>query len=92
MMNHGEGLPITRDGMQGQINTINELMAEFDMPTFDVDVERIVNQLRTPSIIEATLMDMIWETVERLAEGRIDLEGAVAEVERNIRNYLAERS
>jgi len=92
MMNHGEGLPITREGLHGQINLINELMAEHDMPPFGVDMDELISQLRTPSIIETTLREILWETTERLATGRVDLEGAVEEVERNIRNYLAERS
>ena len=92
MMSHGEGLPITREAVQFQIDMINERMAEFNLGSFDRDVHGLVSQLRTPSIIEATLREMIWETVERLCSGRIDLEGAVSEVEQNIRNYLAERS
>ena len=89
---HGDGLPITREAIQQQINTINELMAEFDMGTFDIDMDALVSQLKTPSIIETALQEMIWETVERLCTGRVDLEGAVGEIEQNIRNYLAERS
>ena len=92
LMNHGEGLPITREAVQSQIDLVNELLAEHNLGSFDVDVHGLVSGLRVPSIIETTLRDMIWETVERLATGRVDLEGAVGEVERNIRNYLAERS
>ena len=92
MMNHGEGLPITREAVQAQVDLINQLMAEHDMPLLGIDMDGLVSRLHTPSIIETTLRDMIWETVERLCSGRVDLEGAVGEVEQNIRNYLAERS
>jgi len=90
--NHGEGLPVTRAAIQAQINQMNTQMAEFDMPPFDIDLDALINQLQTPSLIETTLRDMIWGTVERLGTGRVDIEGAVQEVEQNIRNYLAERS
>ena len=90
--NHGEGLPVTRAAIQAQINQINTQMAEFDMDPFDIDIDALINQLQTPALIETTLRDMIWGTVERLGTGRVDIEGAVQEVEQNIRNYLAERS
>jgi len=89
---HGLGLPITRDGLQMQIEQVNESLAEMEMPLFTLDTDALISQLITPAIIEATLREMIWTTVERLGTGRIDLEGAVQEVEQNIRNYLAERS
>jgi len=92
MINHFEGLPITREGIETQVNMINERMEEFDMGTFNFDIDALVSQLSTPTIIETTLREMIWATVERLGTGRIDLEGAVQEVEQNIRNYLAERA
>ena len=91
-INHGEGLSVTRQGIQAQIDQINEMMIEFDMDLFDFDVDALINRLQTPALIETTLREMIWQTVERLCTGRIDLEGAVQEVEQNIRNYLAERS
>jgi len=91
-VNHGEGLPITRPGIQAQINLIDEQMAELDMYLFDFDMDALINQLQTPALIETTLREMIWSSVERLCTGRTDLEGAVQEIEQNIRNYLAERS
>ncbi|MCL2372660.1 MAG: ABC transporter substrate-binding protein [Defluviitaleaceae bacterium] len=91
-MNHGMGLPVTHAAIQEQINQINRQLAEFEMEPFDIDVGALVGQLQTPALIETTLHEMIWVTVERLCTGRIDLEGAVQEVEQNIRNYLAERS
>ena len=90
-VNHGEGLPVTRSGMAEQIETINETLALIDM-TFTIDIEGLISQLSTPAILETTLREIIWNTVERLCTGRIDLEGAVREIESSIRNYLAERS
>ena len=90
--NHGEGLPVTRAAIQAQIDQMNTQMAEFDMDPLNIDIDALINQLQTPALIETTLRDMIWGTVERLGTGRVDIEGAVQEVEQNIRNYLAERS
>jgi len=90
-VNHGQGLPVTRTGIEQQIAAVNEVLEVMDMyielSTFD-----IINYLHVPSIIEETLREMIWNTVDRLTAGHIDLEGAVREVEQSIRNYLAERS
>jgi ABC-type glycerol-3-phosphate transport system substrate-binding protein len=91
-IHHGIGLPVTREGIQMQIDLMNESLAEFDSPLFEFDMDALTSQLNTPTIIETTLREMIWDTVERLCTGRIDLEGAVQEVEQSIRNYLAERS
>jgi len=63
-----------------------------DQEPFNLDLDALVQQLQTPAVIETTLIEIIWETAERLCAGAIDLEGAVREVEQNIRNYLAERS
>jgi len=90
-INHGEGLPITRTGMAAQIDTLNETLAQMDR-TFTIDIEGLIGQLHTPTILESVLQEMIFSSVESLCTGRIDLEGAVREIEQNIRNYLAERS
>ena len=90
-INHGEGLPVTRAGMAEQISDVNETLALIDL-TFTIDIEGLIQELRTPAILETTLREIIWNTVERLCTARIDLEGAVREIEQSIRNYLAERS
>jgi hypothetical protein len=90
-INHGEGLPVTHTAMQAQIDLLNEMLAVTEF-ILDIDMDGLIAQLQIPSIIENTLRDMIWETVARLVNGRVDLEGAVQEVEQGIRNYLAERS
>jgi len=91
-INAGEGLPVTRAGITAQIEIINEPLREMEMPTMDFDVDAMITQLRTPAMDEATLREIIWGTVERLGSGTLDLEGAVREIEQNIRIYLAERS
>ena len=91
-MNHGVGLPVVSQSLQWQIDVINEQFEEMEMPLFEVDMDGFIRQLQTPSLIETTLHDMIWQTAERLAAGRLTVEGAVQEVEQNIRNYLAERA
>ena len=90
-INHGEGLPITHAGMAEQINTINEMLALMEM-SFTIDINSLIGQLQTPSIIETVLQEIVWESVERLHSGRVDVEGAVREIEQRTRNYLAERS
>jgi len=90
-VNHGEGLPVTRTGVEQQIAAINEILEAMDV-YIDIDTFDILNYLHVPSILEETLREMIWETADRLTTGRIDLEGAVREIEQNLRNYLAERS
>ena len=91
-INYGEGLPVTRAGMAAQVQEINDRQAQMDQDPLSVDMDALVARLQTPAVIEMTLIDIIWETAERLCTGAIDLEGAVREVEQNIRNYLAERS
>ena len=93
-VNHGEGFPIIREAVAWQLEQINEQLAEMDgdLPPFELDLDAFIAQLQTPSLIEATLREMVWQSAERLAQGRLSVEGAVAEVEQNIRNYLAERS
>ncbi|MCL2604874.1 MAG: hypothetical protein FWD90_10385 [Defluviitaleaceae bacterium] len=91
-INHGLGLPVTRSGIAAQINLINEMMRERNMTLFGFDMDALIARLNTPANIETTLRGMVWETVERLCQGRLDVEGAVREIEQSIRNYLAERS
>ena len=90
--NHGEGLPITRAGIEMQVEFINERQREFEQPEIEIDIDSLIEQLKTPALVERALYEMIFETKERLCSGALDLEGAVREIEQNIRNYLAERS
>jgi len=98
-INNGEGLPVTQAGIAYQMQELHdrqeqmrEQLREFGQEPFEFDLDALVRQLQTPAVIETTLLEIIWESAERLCTGAIDLEGAVSEVEQNIRNYLAERS
>ena len=86
------GLPVNREAVQWQIAQINERLAEFDQPPFELNLDALIAQLQTPTLLETTLREIIWETVERLGQGAVTLEGAVQEIEQNIQIYLAERS
>lgn len=91
-INQGEGLPITREGLASQISILNNTLVGSGMDPFELNLDGLISQLQVPALMETVLREMIWETVERLCTGRIDLEGAIREIEQNIRNYLAERS
>ena len=98
-INYGEGLPVTQTGVAFQVQELNERqeqmreqLREVGQEPFEFDLDALVRQLETPAVIETTLLEIIWESTERLGAGAISLEGAVSEVEQNIRNYLAERS
>jgi ABC-type glycerol-3-phosphate transport system substrate-binding protein len=90
---YGIGLPITRAGMAAQIEALNDTRFGIsDSAEFNIDIDSLMNQLKTISIADTVLKDMIWDTVERLCKDIIDIDDAVREVERNIRTYLAERA
>ena len=91
-IDYGEGLPITPAGLNGQIQEMNDRLIEWGADPIEIDLGPVIARLQTPAIIENVVTEIIWETAERLSYGRIDLEGAVMEIEQNIRNYLAERS
>jgi len=91
-IDYGAGLPITPAGLDAQFQVINDRNIEFGMDPIDIDTDSFIATLTTPVMVELVLRDMIWEVVERLCYGRIDMEGAVREIEQSIRNYLAERA
>ena len=95
-LNYGTGLPITRAGIRAQENALIELFSELGSAremeiTINIDVEDLIEQLRTPSMTDKVLKDMLWENIERFIRGELDIEGAVRAVEQSVRNYLAER-
>jgi len=91
-LNYGTGLPVTRAGLASQVNAINERRAENDQEPFSFDPNTLVNKLTSPSIRDTVLTDMMWSSVEKCCNGDIDVEGAVREIEQNVKNYLAERT
>ena len=90
-LNYGTGLPVTRSGMAAQLEFAREVRTGSDA-AFDFDIDSLINQLQTPSISDSILTDMIWGSVERFCKGLIGVDGAVNEIEQNIRTYLAERA
>jgi len=92
-INYGNGLPVTRAGMTAQIDETSNRLEEMGISLFEFkyDIDGFVANLQTPSLIEVELREMIWRTVENLCNDRLDLDGAVREIEQNIRNFLAER-
>ena len=91
-INYGEGLPVTREGIAAQIKSMNDMLTESEREPFDVDMDALIGRLDAPSVDDIVLTDMMWATVERLCKGETDVEGAVKEIEQNVKNYLAERA
>jgi len=91
-LNTGTGLPVTRPGIDAQLDQINELRREMGESDFVFDAGSLIDQLQAPAINDTVLVDMMWGSVEKCCRGEIDVEGAVKEIEQNIKNYLAERS
>jgi|GEM_PF-769940 len=92
IMNHGLGLPVSQAAVQAQIDQINQTFSEMGMPEFELDIDAIVAGLTSPVFLETTIRNTILGAALQLAEGRLDLEGAVQAIEQNLRTYLAERS
>ena len=91
-INYGAGLPVTREGIASQIKEINNSMSDNGRGTFDIDIDALIEKLKEPSVNDMTLTDMMWGNVEKLCLGEIGIEGAVNEIEQNVKNYLAERA
>jgi hypothetical protein len=62
-----------------------------EMSEIEIDTDSLIGQLTTPALIERTLYEMVFVTKEKLCQDALDLEGAVRELEQNIRTYLNER-
>jgi hypothetical protein len=83
---------VTHAGLKAQIDAINEIRAENDEEPFSFAPDELINRLSSPSIRDTVLTDMMWTSVEKCCMGEIDIEGAVREIEQNVKNYLAERA
>ena len=90
---YGTGLPVTHTGIAAQTEALKETHISFggDSNDFNLDIDSLMSQLKTVSIADTVIKDMIWDTVERLCKNIINVDDAVGEIERNIRTYLAER-
>ena len=91
-INYGAGLPVTKAGIAAQIKAMNDLLEDTDREPFDIDMDALIGTLNEPSVNDTTLTDMMWGSVEKLCKGENDVEGAVREIEQNVKNYLAERA
>ena len=91
-LNYGTGLPVTRAGLAAQIKAINEQRQQFNLGEFSFDAEALIGELKYPSMEDTVLTGMMWRSIERCCKGEISVEGAVKEIEQNIKNYLAERA
>jgi len=89
--NYATGLPVTREGMDAQTEAVKEMKMMSD-DEFTFDINSVIKNLKDISIPDAVLTDTVWESVERFCKNITDIEGAVNEIEQNIRTYLAERS
>jgi len=91
-LNYGTGLPVTRNGLSAQIDRINERLSQFGIGVFSFDAEALIGMLQSPSMGDTVLTGMMWNTVVKCCKGELDVEGAVKEIEQNVKNYLAERA
>ena len=92
-LNYGTGLPVTRTGLAEQVEAANERRAENDQEPFTAfDPDALIGKLQSPSMGDTVLTEMMRATVEKCCKGQIDVEGAVREIEQNVKNYLAERA
>ncbi len=88
----GSGLPVTEAGMKKQIADQDELLQQQPTPErFEFDYLPLVNLAQTPQMGDETVSEMIWSAAQSLFSGEMDVEGAVAQLEQELRNYLAER-
>jgi len=91
-LTYGTGITVTKSGMAAQADALKDTSFNSEALKFDLDLDALMGQLKTVSIADTVLKDMIRETVERLCKGDLDVDGAVNEIEQNIRTYLAERA
>jgi len=91
-LNYGTGLPVTRAGIEAQIEAINSLHNRFGVTAFEFDAGALIGELNTPSMVDTVLTGMMWNSIMKCCKGEIDVEGAAKEIEQSIKNYLAERA
>ncbi|MDR2570497.1 MAG: extracellular solute-binding protein, partial [Oscillospiraceae bacterium] len=91
-INYGAGLPVTRAGVSEQILLFDDLMDASGIAAFEANINSLIESLKIPSTHDSTLAEMMWESVEKLCKGGINVKEAAAEIEQNIKVYLAERA
>lgn len=90
----GVGLPVTEAGIQKQIAQLDE--NERRNPDnadkgFSFDYMPLMNLAQSPQMTDKIVAEMVWNVADSLCQGNTDLEGAVAQIEQELKNYLAER-
>jgi hypothetical protein len=91
-LNYGEGLPVTKAGMAAQFKAVNDALAEREQDPFTLDVDALASGMKSPVCVDTVLTEMMWTTVQSLCAGGMTLEEAASAIERDVKNYLAERS
>jgi len=88
------GLPVTNEGLEGQINTYNERLKERggEESILGLDIVSVIQGLKEPVLTDEVLTNAIWTEAERLCKGEIGIEKALKNIEQNVKNYLAERA
>ena len=87
----GAGFPVTEAGAQKQIADIDTMMRENLDQSFTFDYTSLIALAQTPQLVGDVVKDMIWLVAQDLCAGNIDLEGAVKQLEQDLKNYLAEQ-
>jgi len=89
----GTGMPVTKDGLDGQITSHNDRMRDSGRGNeLKLDVASVIQSLKKPVLTNEVLTNAVWLEVEKLCKGETDLEKALKNIEQNVKNYLAERA
>lgn len=87
----GVGFPVTETGLNRQIRIGNLTTEQTKGEAYQLDYATMFDGLHTPYMVDAVVRDMVWATVKKMCAGEMDVEGAVRQLEQNLKNYLAER-
>lgn len=86
-----EGLPVTKAGLDKQVEDVAKMIKESSGEDFDINLESLVNEFETPVITDGVLKKAFFKNADAYCRGTMDLEGAVSGIEQELKNYLAER-
>ena len=88
---YATGFPVTRRGVEIQIDEINARISEFGDEIFEFDFDGLLEQLKTPSLMDRQVTDTVREAAGKCCLGEKSVEEAVSEIEQVLKKYLAER-
>lgn len=90
------GFPITKSGFAAQLEGVKKFnvdrVNEEDKLPEDFEIETILKELRTPVFEDEYLSDTVYAAAKSLCKDEIDLDGAMREIQQEIKIYLAERA